>query len=441
MHETQPKKGPRRSIPRQATRLHPTRTGLKTTSSTGHRDQESLRWVQPKRVPGVLPLLDHHLPNPPTKTDPAWLAMPIAQRLTDALGEEPPLEEVVSALASIAATLAALHARGLAHRDVKPNNCYGFEDGWAISDFGLIESPLDANAALTVGAKALGPRGFMAPEMVLEADKAEGPPADVYSLGKTLWALAAGTPIAPIGEHRPEFPGKRLADWGVAHPRAFYLDRLIDQMTREIPNERPAMADVAAALQAWSKPEPGGDAPTDLSLRNVADAIADVFDRDRRVANKRQARQAAVDAVAADLARSMPDLLARLDEAGVAHSGISPDFQGVNDVLAARAEQTPDIDITSYRTCSLERNTGAGPFGFLRFGVGAALSPREMVVMASAYHLVDRRDRRVLWSDSDVALLGSSDYDEKVERLAKGLAENLQPALEEFFKAITEESD
>ena len=189
-------------------------------------DRESERYLRFQRevaehkrlsdigVRGVLPLLDYELPDQPGKGHPAWLAMPIATPLIEALGETPVLEDVVAAVADIAETLAELHGADppVAHRDVKPNNCYRHKNAWVISDFGLVEAP--ESTPLTVGGKALGPRNFIAPEMVAKPDVAEGPPADVYSLGKTLWSLVTGNPNPPSGEHRPEWTWKTFRNSG-----------------------------------------------------------------------------------------------------------------------------------------------------------------------------------------------------------------------------------
>jgi serine/threonine protein kinase len=178
--------------------------------------------------------------------------MPIAELLAVALRDEPPLEEVVGAVAEIANTLARLHTDGIAHRDVKPDNLSRYRDAWVIGDFGLVEIP--SGEPLTVGTKALGPRHFIAPEMTMRPDTADGRRADVYSLGKTLWCLATGQATPPAGEHRRELEWKRLAEWGVVHPRSFYLDRLIEQMCTEVAEARPSMANVAHTLAAWARP-------------------------------------------------------------------------------------------------------------------------------------------------------------------------------------------
>ena len=98
--------------------------------------------------------------------------------------------------------------------------------------------------------------------------------------------LATGLSTPPIGEHRPEFAGKRLGAFGVGHPRASYLDRLIDLMTREVPEERPTMDLVAQEMNTWAAtvaPREGAE----VSLGDAAGAIAEIFEEDRRVAARR----------------------------------------------------------------------------------------------------------------------------------------------------------
>lgn len=391
------------------------------------------------RFAGVLPLLDHHLPDEPGTENRAWLAMPIAVELTKALGSRPPLEQVVAALAAIADTLARLHARGLAHRDVKPANCYRYQGQWVISDFGLIQTA-EAETSLTVGAKALGPRNFIAPEMLLRPNQAEGAPADVYSLGKALFALAAGLPIAPIGEHRPELPLKQLGGWGVAHPRAFYLDRLIDQMTRELPGERPPMSTVAETLRGWVlAPTPREVA--ELAVGDVANAIGHFLERDSQARANKQSRQQLANRVAGELGRRLPEIIERLNESKIPHSGLTQEHSGISPLVAEEVQKRKmNAESVGWISCEIQRNTGVGGYGFLRFGGGAALTSQDIVLMGCGYHLRSQVDDRFVWSDVDVALLGTVDYEQKVSRLADGLVENLQLALIQFFKAISQAS-
>ena len=147
--------------------------------------------------PGILPLLDHHLPERLTSGQRAWLAMPIAARIDHALVDAE-LAEIVAAIAAIAETLAALQANpGLAHRDLKPQNLYVYGDGFAVGDFGLVSYP-DAER-LTAPGKVIGPANFVAYEMMENPLSADPAPADVYSLAKTLWVLVTGSRWPPPG--------------------------------------------------------------------------------------------------------------------------------------------------------------------------------------------------------------------------------------------------
>ena len=126
--------------------------------------------------------------------------MPVVTPIADAL-REAALEEVVAALAEIASTLARLRAdHNVAHRDLKPGNLYFSEDKWLVGDFGLIALPNVAE--LTRNSRRLGPAHYTAYELILDPAGADPFPADVYSLGKTLWVLATGLGFPPEG-HQP----------------------------------------------------------------------------------------------------------------------------------------------------------------------------------------------------------------------------------------------
>lgn len=206
--------------------------------------------LQHGTLEGVLPLIDAHLPDAPTKTDRPWLAMPIARPVRDALREEP-LSRVVEAVAGFAATLAQLEAQqGVGHRDVKPGNLYELDGQWLIGDFGLIALP-DTDG-LTASGRPLGPAHYTAYEMIVDPAAADPHPADVYSLGKTLWVLATGQAFPPEG-HQPEGThGFTIGDYR-PHHRSVDLDREVDLMTRIHPKERPTKSQVARDLVAWQE--------------------------------------------------------------------------------------------------------------------------------------------------------------------------------------------
>jgi serine/threonine protein kinase len=97
----------------------------------------------------------------------------------------------------VARALAACHARGLIHRDVKPGNLMLDGSGRALlTDFGLAR-PVDERSQ-TFTRKLVGTLQYLAPEALLPAGR-RGPDVrvDVYGLGATLYeALAFRPPFA-----------------------------------------------------------------------------------------------------------------------------------------------------------------------------------------------------------------------------------------------------
>jgi serine/threonine protein kinase len=224
------------------------------------REIETLETIGPRS--GILPVLASSLPGTPTAANPAWIAMPIARPLREALAGRS-LEEVVDAITSIAETLAFLLAEhGVSHRDVKPSNLYLHAGVATIGDFGLVHVP-DGEALTDEGA-SLGPVYFTAYELLADAAAADAGPADVYSLAKTLWVLATGQRWAPPGEQHAGNAAHSIGLY-VRHPRIGLLDGLIERSTRMSPADRPSMAEFAADLRAWLAAPAGQHGEVDLS--------------------------------------------------------------------------------------------------------------------------------------------------------------------------------
>jgi serine/threonine protein kinase/tetratricopeptide (TPR) repeat protein len=102
-----------------------------------------------------------------------------------------PLDRVLNFARQFAEALAAAHAEGVIHRDLKPQNILvGKDDQIYVSDFGLAKSFEEGAVAMTKTGAFLGTPRYMSPEQV------EGKPADhrsdLYAYGLILYELVTG---------------------------------------------------------------------------------------------------------------------------------------------------------------------------------------------------------------------------------------------------------
>ncbi|MEQ9206719.1 MAG: serine/threonine-protein kinase [Phycisphaerales bacterium] len=98
----------------------------------------------------------------------------------------------VEIIIQVAEALEHAHARGLIHRDVKPKNIMITKEGVVkLADMGLARAITDVEAAEAEAGRAFGTPYYISPEQI-RGEKDIGPPADIYSLGTTLYHMVTG---------------------------------------------------------------------------------------------------------------------------------------------------------------------------------------------------------------------------------------------------------
>src|SRR5258708_18811105 len=159
-----------------------------------------------------------------------------------------PLEVALGYAKQAAAGLAAAHAAGVVHRDVKPGNLVLDGDGTLkVVDFG-IASLAGASTSLTASGGTLGTPAYLSPEPA--AGRPAEPRSDLYALGCVLYALLTGSPpftgdhpvatavqhlnaaAPPVHERRPDLPP--------------VIDQLLATLLAKDPQDRPPDAATAA---------------------------------------------------------------------------------------------------------------------------------------------------------------------------------------------------
>lgn len=189
-----------------------------------------------------------------------------------------PADLAKQVLADVAGALAAAHAQGIVHRDVRPANVLWDEEGRTalLADFGiaaLLTTGGEDVTRLTKTGQLIGDPRYLSPEQLLDRDLTEL--SDMYAFGVMGYELLTGT---------GPYDAKSNTQWITAHLNAEPADLralrpdvepavgdLLKRCLNREPNHRPSASDASRVLAGEILPPVS---MTSGSVEEVADLQA-----------------------------------------------------------------------------------------------------------------------------------------------------------------------
>ena len=216
------------------------------------RAEREARLAASLNHPNVVAVFDLLVEN-----DEHWLVMEYVEsrNLAELVRQHGALSDDSAAhlLGQAADALAAAHAAGIVHRDVKPSNMLVTPQGRVkLTDFGIARNSQDAT--LTQTGMVTGSPAYIAPEVA--SGSAASTASDVWSIGATLFHALAGTPPYDVKDNMVAALYRIVHEDPPRLRRAGWLAPVIEATMAKDPDQRWSMDQVRDFLLAGPDASP-----------------------------------------------------------------------------------------------------------------------------------------------------------------------------------------
>ena len=181
-----------------------------------------------------------------------WFSMPICSSASSLLSDRSAIE-ICDEYLNIVSAVKYIHSEDMAHRDIKPDNILNLDENLVLADFGLITIPLGSeDKRITKVGSKLGNFATIAPELrYVEDINADFRPADVYSLGVTLWMLLTRDEKGFDGQYA--IAAKSMLEIALKGEKLELrnLHDLLEKATEYDPKLRPSIEEFEEKLIEW----------------------------------------------------------------------------------------------------------------------------------------------------------------------------------------------
>jgi serine/threonine-protein kinase len=335
--------------------------------------------------PGVVRILDDDV----TEEGLAYLVMELLQgelleQRRIRKGGKLPLTEVYEFADQLLDVLAAAHAQGIVHRDIKPDNIFLTSQGrLKVLDFGFAQMKTAYRPEQTATGFLLGTPGFMAPEQAIGNRPMIDPRTDIWAVGATLFLLLTGSPVH-AGESAAEqlvaaanFPVRSITTLEPGLPT-----RLAAAIDRALAFDRDGRWPDARSMQEALRAIPGKTRPAEP----IRSSIVDPHERGERGAAYRTAPVPPDDITMRDLVQDVGADDLQLSGESRAYAGHPADQDGVTVAVAA-----PPVFEAEAREREREREDDARRSEALR---GLDFSRFEQIVSPEETLVMNGRPKR-----------------------------------------------